>query len=45
MCINNPGHMSKNGPPLSYMVKTHQKSNSSEQVDQFQQNLACSIVD
>ena len=43
MYINNSSHMTKMAA-YPYMVKPLQKS-SPEPVDQFQQNLACSIMD
>ena len=42
MVVNNPGVMTKMAAMAIY-GKTPSKSSSPEPVDQFQQNLACSI--
>ena len=42
--INGPGHMTKMAL-CPYMVKTIKISSSLEPVDQFQQNLLCSVED
>ena len=44
MYIKNPGHITKMAAIFIY-GKNAMKSSSPEPVDQFQQNLACSMVD